>query len=404
MPLLQIPGMISLGGGMPSSDLFPFKKIRFSLQNGETVELSEKDVNESLQYSPTPGLPGLVKFLRDFQSKLHYKSADSTEWSLSVTTGSTEALSMAFEMLTEDGDSVLVDDPMYPGTLSQLLPRRLKLIGMKTDGDGVIPSELRNTLENLSGNINKPKVLYTIPTGQNPSGSTTTVERKKQIYEIAREHDLIIMEDDPYYFLNFGPDSAPTPENESSYLTPSNTSYLAMDVDGRVLRFDSLSKVLAPGLRLGFVTGPSVFLERINFHMQACSLHTSGLSQQAAVSLFRHWGPSGLQAHLRKTQLFYMRRRDAAVRAVERHLTGLARWNVPNAGMFLWIELLGVPDTKELIEKKAIGAKVILVPGQSFSPTGQKSSFVRAAFSTVSENDFEIGIERLASLLREKVG
>jgi kynurenine/2-aminoadipate aminotransferase len=203
MPLLQIPGMISLGGGLPNPALFPFRSLSFGLAGGKEVRLSDAELNESLQYSPTPGLPKFVAQLRDLQHREHAPPQPAGSWSVSVSTGSSDALFKAFDLLVEEGDNVLIEAPTYSGSLAALKPLKANLIEIAVDEFGMIPSKLEgmmHTCSSMQGRA-KPRVLYVIPTGQNPAGCTLTAQRKKEIYEIACRYDLIILEDDPYYFL-----------------------------------------------------------------------------------------------------------------------------------------------------------------------------------------------------------
>lgn len=247
----------------------------------------------------------------------------------------------------------------------------------------------------------RPKVLYTIPTGSNPSGGSQTLERKKKIYEIASrpQNNLLIIEDDPYYFLQF--------------TSPRVPSYLSFDVEGRVLRFDSLSKVLSAGIRLGYVTGPQQLVERMNLHTQATNLHASGVSQVLALSLLKYWksnlpsskptflpsatategsmyssglNPStltvpGFEVHSWQIAQFYLNQRNAFLACADKHLKGLAEWTVPSAGMFVWFKLLGITDSQQLIQSRAVAKKVLLVPGSPFLPNGEKTPYVRASYS-----------------------
>jgi DNA-binding transcriptional MocR family regulator len=205
---------------------------------------------------------------------------------------------------------------------------------IKTDGEGIIPASFEQALQQKY--TRKPRVLYTIPTGQNPAGSTLSVARKKQIYELACKHDILIMEDDPYCFLNYGLAPAPPLGSEAKFQVPHNPSFFSMDTQGRVLRFDSLSKTLSSGLRIGWVTGPSALIRQLELHQQATALHNSGLSQALTAKFLAHLGPAGVDAHFRDVALFYARRRDALLTAATKHLTGLARWTTPSAGMFIW--------------------------------------------------------------------
>jgi len=222
------------------------------------------------------------------------------------------------------------------------------------------------------------------------------------VYDIACHYDLLILEDDPYFYLYFGESPAPSSGQEHLFKRPHLTSLWSLDEQGRVIRFDSLSKVLSSGIRLGFATGPSALIDRMCLHTQATSLHASGISQILALKLFNLWGEQGWRKHTNEVSLFYMKKRDQFIRMANKHLTGLAEWNVPTAGMFIWLKLNGYTDTQQFIQKKALEAKVLLVPGQSFSPNNEKSPYVRASFSLASEEEMDLALGRLAKLLREK--
>lgn len=199
----------------------------------------------------------------------------------------------------------------------------------------------------------------------------------------------------------------------------------AADRSNRVIRFDSFSKVLSSGLRVGFATGPSPLyvgrtgagsrpttpltiphsIERMNLHTQASNLHTSGLSQALVAALFDHWGLAGFRAHLARCARFYTSQRDALLAAADRHLAGLADWSAPQAGMFLWIRVRrdGIDDTRDLIERKALSAKVLFVPGQAFSAAADRpSAHLRASYSTASPADMDLAMRRLADLIRDE--
>ena len=184
-----------------------------------------------------------------------------------------------------------------------------------------------------------------------------------------------------------------------------------MDVDGRVLRFDSFSKLLSSGLRLGWATGPKPLIERLQLHTQASNLHSCGLSQGIVSALFdewalRHGGDAvrGFEARMEEVAAFYRARCDVFIAAAEKHLTGYAEWTVPSAGMFVWLRLLGVDDSHKLIAEHAVSAKVLLVPGTSFMPDASPSCHVRAAFSTASHEEIDEALKRLAALLRQYRG
>eukprot|EP00911_Craspedida_sp_UC1_P000973 UC1_evm1s728 len=270
---------------MPHPDTFPIDGLSFRIKGvDEPIELSPMEVSAALQYSPTPGLAQLNALLRDMLVREHApplaspppppseeqehqrqeneqeqgngKVVEPVGYGVCVTNGSQEAVSRTFDMLLNPGDALLVESPTYSGSLAHLAPLDVCVVGLKTDGEGLVPSSLSHTLDSWDpsthGGASKPRVLYTIPTGGNPSGACMPTARRKEIYGIARSHDLIIMEDDPYYYLQF----RDTP-------LPSLTS---MDVDGRVVRFDSFSKVLSAGLRIGFASGPAPLMRRLGLH------------------------------------------------------------------------------------------------------------------------------------------
>jgi len=393
--------MISLGGGLPNNNTFPFKSFTIELKDGSTLELKGTDLDEALQYSPTYGLPKLNKWLKDLQIRNHSLNSETVgkDWNLLITTGSQEALSMAIEVLCDDGDFIISEQPTYSGTLSILRPLNLNIVGIDIDQYGMIPSKLEETLANWDHSKNKfPRVVYLIPSGQNPSGSTMNEERKTALYKICSKYNLIIFEDDPYYYLQFGDINAQT-----STKLDLGKSLISMDVDGRVLRFDSFSKILSSGLRLGFVTGPQQLVNTIQFHEQSSTLHASGLSQACAQALLYKWGFENWDNHIISIQNFYRQRRNTFISLIEKNLGGLVEYNIPTAGMFVWMNLLGITDTKALISEKAVEKKVLLVPGVAFSTDpNTPSSYVRASFSTATEEQMDEALKRLASLVKDK--
>lgn len=207
-----------------------------------------------------------------------------------------------------------------------------------------------------------------------------------------------------FFFLlqSYGSDPAPAAGKESSFVRPSNPSFFSLDTEGRVIRFDSFSKILSSGLRLGTVTGPKAFIERIDLHSQAANLHVSGVSQMMVYKLFTQWGEKGWDEHIRNICVFYARRRDVFMALVEKHLSGLVDYGVPTAGMFLYLRLRGIADSKKLVETKALEAKVLMVPGQAFEPKEKLSNAVRAAFSVATDKDMETALERFANLLKSE--
>jgi len=444
-PLVAMPGMISLGGGMPNPSTFPFAKLTAELTDGTSVELSGASLEAALQYSPTQGLPALVAHLERLQDDEHGRASEDRQ--LCVTTGSADALSKAFDALLVEGDALLVESPTYSGSLAYLQPLGCRLVGVPCDGAGLQPAALEAVLagwDEASEGARRPRVLYTIPTGlaapsflghaararssrvraipqEQPDGG---VARRGAEARLVRGRAAVRPDHSggrPVLLArNSGVDGALEAQrwcarrllvNRLQFGAARTPSLLSMDVDGRVLRFDSTSKLLASGARVGWATGPAALIERLELHTQASNLHTCGVAQALVAALFdvwaeRHGGDAsaGFASHMDGVADFYKERRDVFIDAAERHLAGLADWSVPTAGMFCWMRLRGVDDSHALISAKARDAKVLLVPGQSFMPCGSASPYVRAAYSTASPEQIDEALRRLAALLRDAEG
>ena len=319
------PEMIPLSGGLPNPEMFPFKSATLTIKDGSKVEIAGAEMTSALQYLPTYGLGDLVARLKDWQKVVHAPPETTWEESeLLVTSGCQDALCKAFEMLLSEGDSVVVEDYIYSGTLAIMNPYKPNYLVVAGDRDGMRPDRLREVLAN-SGTGEAAKIMYINPTGANPTGTILTPERRKEIYQIASEYDILILEDDPYFYMQFGDRKVP--------------SLFSMDTDGRVLRFDSFSKILSSGIRLGFVTGPKPLVNQIMLHMQVSVISAASLSQVVTNELLKQWGDEGLSDHIDQVAKFYAERRNAMLAAAEKHLAGLCEWAVPESGMFLWIKV-----------------------------------------------------------------
>ncbi|XP_074397353.1 kynurenine/alpha-aminoadipate aminotransferase, mitochondrial isoform X2 [Zonotrichia albicollis] len=373
------PSLISLAGGAPNPNVFPFKRATVDIGHGTPIEIGEDLMKRALQYSASAGIPELLSWLKDFQRNLHDPptanySPEQGQMEVCVTTGSQEGLCKVFEMLINPGDNILLDAPTYSGTLAALRPLGCNIINIPSDQHGIIPRALKEILsawspedvKNCSNHL--PKFLYTIPNGCNPTGNSLTAERKKEIYQ-------------PW---------APT--------------FLSMDVDGRVIRTDSFSKILSSGLRIGFLTGPKPLIDRVVLHIQVSTMHTSTFTQIMISQLLQQWGQKGFLEHIDRVVDFYRIQRDAMLTAADKWLKDLAEWYPPAAGMFLWIKIKGISDTQQLIMEKALKKEVLLVPGGAFNiDSSEPSSYVRASFSLPSPAQMDLAFKRLADLIKESL-
>uniref|UniRef100_A0A8C6UU71 Kynurenine/alpha-aminoadipate aminotransferase, mitochondrial n=1 Tax=Neogobius melanostomus TaxID=47308 RepID=A0A8C6UU71_9GOBI len=337
-------------------------------------------------------IPELLTCIKRLQKRFHNPPNPQTD--VCVTTGSQEGICKVFEMLVSPGDNVLLSAPTYGSTLNMLQPLGCNLINVSSDEHGMVPEALREVLSRWSPsevhkpNSSAPKVLYTIPNGDNPTGVSMTEQRKREVYELARLYDMLIIEDDPYYFLQFDKPWAP--------------SFLSMDVDGRVIRTDSFSKILSSGLRLGFITGPKPLLDRVLLHVEVSTIHTSSFTQLMVSQLLHSWGEQGFLQHIEGLIAFYRKQRDAMLGSADKWLKDVAEWHSPSAGMFLWIKLKGIRDTQQLIREKALEKEVLLVPGGEFMiNSSEPCSFVRASFSVSSPEQMDEAFRRLSLLVKE---
>ncbi|KAK7006209.1 PLP-dependent transferase [Favolaschia claudopus] len=403
LPLEATPGLLSLLAGKPNPTTFPFTSLSFTAhappsEDGKpaghdiAVKVSGSDLAAGLQYGPTNGMTPLVDWFSDLQRAVHGRERGEG-WALSVGSGSQDLLSKAIIALLNPGDAVLVQSPVYAGVIPLFHSLKCEQIEVEADAEGISTDSLRDTLNNWPADKPKPKVLYTIPYGGNPTGATATLERRREVLQLARQHNFLIMEDDPYYYLYYGNDA----ERPPSYfaMERADTSCAGHPV-GRVLRFDSISKILSAGMRIGFASGPAPILRAIDAHTATANLQPSSLTQVIAHSLLNAWGFDGFLAHTRDVSKFYREKRDVFEAAMQRHLTGLAEWSAPQSGLFFWFKLL-IPgaDSASVVRAQAFERGVLALPGTVFLPNGRSTAYVRAAFSLLSPEEVDEALKRL---------
>lgn len=389
------PGYIKMGGGFPNPLMFPVLTADFQLRDGSVIHIDEKQMETHLQYGLSQGYPDLREWVMEFQRKVHSPPTLQPDhpghFDVVLTNGSNEGLNLAFEMLLSEGDWVLVEEATYATALSMVAPLGAKVESVRTDNKGMIPQDLTRILTSwneLHPGCPKPKTIYAVASGGNPTGVSWSLARKRTAYDIARSHDLIILEDEAYYFLQF-----------SRPLIP---SFLSLDVDGRVLRFDTFSKLVAPGLRVAVVTGPAPFLAKLRITKDVGTVGPSGLAQAMLVQLLRHYGHDGFLRHLDSVMEFYKQKAEMAVECAERHLSGLAEWTTPSGGMFLWLRVLGLNDSQAVCQR-ALNRHLIVVCGTHFQPGSEIGTNIRISYGSTNEKECDEGFRILAELIREEV-
>lgn len=396
------PGMISLLAGKPNPTTFPFVSFNMIARSAEdpsqniTHLFEGEELEEGLQYGETEGLPVLLEWLYGLQELSHDKVKGEGEWGITVGNGAQDVIYKAANAILDPGDVILVESPVYAGVIPIFETLRCIQIEVETDAHGVKSSSIREILENWPEGKQKPKALYTIPYGCNPTGMSASLERRKEVLQLAREHDFLIFEDDPYYYLYFGD-------------APRADSYLKLELQepevGRVIRFDSMSKVLSAGLRIGFVSGPQPIITAIVRHSAASYSQISSFTQVIINALLRKWGYDGFFKHTQNVCKFYREKRDIFEAAMQRHMKGLAEWVKPEAGLFYWFKLILDPtsavecDSESVIRTKALERNVLALPGTVFLPSGRTSAYVRVSFSVNSEGDIDEAVQRLAQVV-----
>ncbi|KAH8891239.1 PLP-dependent transferase [Thozetella sp. PMI_491] len=354
--------VISLGTGTPRAENFPWESIDFygiaPRRGKETAAATEPstvmraksqgdsfNLGVALNYSHAAGSAQLVRFFTEHTEIVH--NPPYSDWECGMTCGTTSALELVFRTFCNRGDFILCEEYTYSGAVEAITPLGVGIQGIKMDKDGLLPEDLDQVLSNWDlSRSPKPFLLYTIPTGHNPTGITQPAERRKRVYEVAEKHDVYIVEDDPYYLLQLGScgpqtnGTAPSSDHftQFSQLPP---SYLSLDTSGRVLRLDSTSKIIAPGLRCGWMTGSSEIVQKIISHHEVSVVSPSGVSQIMLYKLLDEtWGHDGFAAWLENLSGRYRERRDKLLEACEMHLPmSVCSVEAPTAGMFVWVNI-----------------------------------------------------------------
>jgi aromatic amino acid aminotransferase I len=362
---LQQPGLISLGGGLPCPEYFPLEEVTFKVptpphfteketrESGSILKVGKYDASEgdgvydlsiAMNYGLGVGSAQVIRFVTEHTEMVC--NPPYQDWQCALSVGSTSALEQAYRMFCERGDYVLAEQYTFSSAVDTALPLGVKFLGIKMDDQGLLPEHMDEILSNwdeTARKARKPRVLYTIPSGQNPTGATQGPARRRAIYKVAQKHDIYIIEDEPYYFLQMQPytgadaPDVPPPASNEEFLKALVPPYLSLDVDGRVMRMDSFSKVVAPGSRVGWITASAQIVERFIRHSECSSQNPSGLSQMFIYKLLDEgWGHDGYLGWLIELRLAYTKRRDTILAACEKFLPrDLVSWDPPAAGMFV---------------------------------------------------------------------
>jgi 2-aminoadipate transaminase len=374
----QIPGVISLGGGLPSPKAFPVEVIQECIE-----KVFSEHITSALQYGTTEGLTPLRAALAKRMKER--KNIDCALHEIIITNGAQQALSLCGYTFLEPGDTYVSTAPTYLGAIQAFHAFEANCEAIPITEEGIDIDCLRRNLERLHKTGIIPKFFYTVPTFQNPSGVTMTVEHRKELLDIASEYDFIIIEDDPYSELIY--EGEPPPPIKS------------FDTKGRVIYLSTFSKILAPGFRLGWVIASEEIINRFTLRKQSSDLCTNIFSQYVANEYI-----SGgyLDNQVKKIRALYKGKRDVMLAALDKYFPEDAKWTVPAGGMFLWVTLPKSINTR-LMFQKAVAKKIAYVVGDSFYADGKHYNSMRLNFSYSEDEVIEEGIKRLADVIKEEM-
>ncbi|PPQ63863.1 hypothetical protein CVT24_009489 [Panaeolus cyanescens] len=486
------PGIISLAGGLPSPEYFPFETLRadglpsdtlaakpksglswlwnlFSSSNSTTLPITipkytsdpaSINLATALQYGMARGLPQLQDFVKKF-SKVVYQPAYEG-YAVLLHAGNTDGWAKVVNTLCNPGEGVLVSEWTYPSAIATMQPYGIRPVKVGMDGEGMSSTSLREVLGGWDAEergMPRPHVMYIVPVGQNPTGATMHAQRKKEIYDLCVEFDVIIVEDDPYYFLQEGPYAPPHKRSQmrnvmdsvsdEEYIASLVPSFLRFDYQGRVIRLDTFSKTIAPGSRLGWYTCHPLFAERIERVAETSTQQPCGFGQSIITSLLLNWGLPGYFRWLRGIRAQYTDRRDYLLDCFQEkfHLetctSPMSIWDgsvsyaayaktsrgsdekqrgpmfsfvPPTSGMFLWIRMhfenhpRFKDENEETLEQKLwvalAEAGLLIGPGVMFSadPPNENvkaSGHFRLSFSNSENEELKKAVDIFSTVTRK---
>ncbi len=376
----QTPGLISMAGGWPEAELFPTAQLAEIAQ--QVLTQSPRD---SLQYGLTDGLTVLREQLAKMSTA---QGIPAQPENIVITSGTQQSLDLLGRILLNEGDTLLVENPTFLGALQSFKAYGARFRAVPMDDQGAIPEELDG---------HDAKFYYALPTFQNPTGVTTTLERRKALLERAREQNLVIVEDDPYGVLRFEGQPLPT---LAQLAAEEDIARGGSGLPQRVIYCSSFSKILAPGLRLSWIVAPRELTGPLVMAKQGADLHTNALAQSMASEFIRRgWMPAQIE-RIRET---YRVRRQAMLQAIEAYFPSGIYYSRPEGGLFMWVELPGEVETIPLLPK-AVEQQVAFVPGKPFYITDAGDSTMRLSFASIQPELIHEGIRRLGGLIKAHLG
>ncbi len=377
MEITARPEVISLAGGLPDTSTFPPESFA-----AQMTRIAQESSAEALQYGPTEGFRETKECIREV---MRAEGMDPDPDDVIVTTGGQQAIDLVAKTLVDPGDVVIAEAPTYPGAVPVFCSYEAETLQVELDAEGMRVDLLEELLDRLAAEGRRPKFIYSVPSFQNPAGVTMSAERRRRLVEIARERELLVVEDNPYGLLRY----------EGEPLEP----LYKLDGGDYVLYLGTLSKILSPGIRLGWLCAPPPVMEKVVLGKQAADLCTSTLTQYFVREYF---GEGRWLDYVRDLTSIYRSRRDAMLAALAEHFPDSASWSHPEGGLFCWATLPDYIDTTDLLAK-ALGENVAFVPGAAAYADGRGGSAMRLNFSASSEDEIREGVKRIGAVIAEQV-
>lgn len=364
------PDPIYFGDGAPAPEAMPVQRLR------EAAAHAWEEAPAVLGYGESEGYLPLRQFIADWMTP---RGVEATAEDIMITAGSTQGIEAICRVMLDPGDTVIVENPTFLGALEIFESYEAKVAGVQMDEHGMVIDDLRRVLASEPNT----KIIYTIPTFHNPTGTTLPVERRRQLLELAREHTVVVVEDDPYEALQYDGERVPP--------------LRALDPD--VVHLGTFSKTIAPAVRTGWAVAPQPVLELMLAARQLIDLHNDRIQMRTVY----YCADGFLRDHIDGIRHIYRDRRDVMLAALEEHLPEGCTWSRPNGGFFIWVTLPEQVDVNTFGEIAADHG-VIYFPGNWFMPEEPQNNVIRLSFSTVPEDRIREGIARLGAAVRSVVG
>lgn len=372
LKLASDPTLICFAGGNPDPAYFPWEELAQAAQRAITG-----DWRTALQYSVTEGNLALRESLRGMMQAI---GIDTPVEQLVITSGSQQGLDLVAKAFLDKGDKVIVESPTYMGAVNAIKYYQPQFLEVETDQDGMRMDALERVLQENPD----AKFIYTIPDFQNPTGQVLARERRSRMIALAEQYDVMIVEDNPYYYLRYDGEAVPPVKH--------------FDDKDRVIYLGSTSKILCPALRIGWIIAPRNVVNSLVYLKQACDLQTSELTQRIAGEYLAH---NDIMAHIARMNGLYKKKKDRMLQAIRDTFPPEIQYTVPQGGLFLWLTFPEEVDALALFHQMKESIRVIFVPGDTFYPYGGHPNTARLSFATVSEEQIGEGMERMGGMLTQ---